>query len=117
MRIHHLALRVASVERALSFYEGVLGLAVRRRDGEAGSLRAAWVQAGDAVIMLERSLKGRGPDTGSAHVLCFEVHALGDWERRFAAAGVAIDDRTPYTLYVADPDGHRVGVSVYAFGG
>jgi len=31
------------------------------------------------------------------------------------AAGVRIEDRTAYTLYLRDPDGHRVGLSVYRF--
>jgi catechol 2,3-dioxygenase-like lactoylglutathione lyase family enzyme len=35
------------------------------------------------------------------------------WEARLGAAGVTIDDRTAATLYVRDPDGHRVGLSVY----
>jgi hypothetical protein len=29
---------------------------------------------------------------------------------------VAIADRTASTLYVLDPDGHRVGLSVFDFG-
>jgi hypothetical protein len=28
-------------------------------------------------------------------------------------AGVAVRDRTANTLYVQDPDGHRVGLSVF----
>ena len=34
-----------------------------------------------------------------------------DWEARLAAAGVAVVARTAYTLYVADPEGNRVGLS------
>jgi hypothetical protein len=30
---------------------------------------------------------------------------------------VAIADRTAATLYILDPDGHRVGLSVFEFGG
>ena len=78
-------------------------------------MRAVWVAAGEIVIMLERTLRGAGPDTGSGHVLAFAADDLDAWGDRLAAAGVAIDDRTPQTLFLRDPDGHRVGLSVYAF--
>ena len=114
-RLHHLALRVADCERALAFYSGLRGLPEVRRLDEGGVLRAAWVAAGDAVIMLERVLRGAGPEQGSGHVLAFAAGDLRPWEERLAAAGVTIDDRTDQTLFLRDPDGHRVGLSVYAF--
>ena len=63
--------------------------------------------------MLERSLRGSGTDQGTGHLLAFAVDDLGEWERRLDAAGLAIEDRTAHTLYVRDPDGHRVGLSTY----
>ena len=36
------------------------------------------------------------------------------WEQRLREAGIPVDDRTESTLFVSDPDGHRVGLSVYA---
>ena len=114
-RLHHLALRVADCERALSFYSGLLGLPEVRRFEQAGVLRAVWVTAGGTVIMLERALRGSGPDAGSGHVLAFAVSDLAAWEGRLRDAGIPIDDRTDETLFVRDPDGHRVGLSVYAF--
>lgn len=114
-RLHHLALRVADCERALSFYSGLLGLPEVRRLEEGGVLRAVWLAAGEAVVMLERTLRGAGPAAGSGHVLAFEAGPLGPWEDRLAAAGVPIDDRTDTTLFIRDPDGHRVGLSVYPF--
>ena len=47
--------------------------------------------------------------------LAFEAGPLDPWEDRLAAAGVPIDDRTDTTLFIRDPDGHRVGLSVYPF--
>jgi hypothetical protein len=41
------------------------------------------------------------------------VDALGPWETRLAEAQVALDDRSESTLYVRDPDGHRVGLTVF----
>lgn len=113
MRIHHLALRVADCERAARFYSRLLGLPERRRLLAGATLRAVWLDAGDAVLMLERALRGSGADEGSGHLLAFAVDDLAEWERRLGAEGVAIDDRTAHTLYVRDPDGHRVGLSAY----
>ena len=114
-RLHHLALRVADCDRALAFYSGLLGLPEVRRIEQAGALRAVWVAAGDVVIMLEKTLRGAGPSEGSGHVLAFGAADLRRWEERLAEAGVPIDDRTAETLFVRDPDGHRVGLSAHRF--
>ena len=113
MRIHHVALRVADVARALGFYAGVLGLQELERRGSSDGLAAAWLEAGEIVLMLEQRLRGQGAGAGSAHVLAFHIDDVAAWETRLAAAGVAIDDRTPHTIYVRDPDGHRVGLTTY----
>ena len=113
--IHHVALRVSDLERARRFYAGVLGLEEDRRFEESGALRSIWLRVGSARLMLERRLKGDGPEAGSGHVLALAVEDLHTWEERLATAGVAIDDRTGATLFVRDPDGHRVALSVYAF--
>jgi catechol 2,3-dioxygenase-like lactoylglutathione lyase family enzyme len=115
VRLHHLALRVADPARSAAFYAGVLGLLELRRVERDGRLAAVWLRAGECVVMLERKLRGAGPEAGSAHLVAFDVPDLADWERRLAAAGVAVADRTENTLYFSDPDGHRVAVSRYAF--
>ena len=115
MRIHHVALRVADCARSAEFYTGLLGLPELRRFAADGGPRAVWVWAGDAVVMLERALKGAGEEKGSGHVLVLAVDDLAAWEARLQEAGVPVDDRTAYTLYVRDPDGHRVGLSAYRF--
>ena len=114
-RLHHLALRVADCERSLAFYSGLLGLTEVRRLHEGDAIRAVWLAAGGAVIMLERTLRGAGPAAGSGHVLALEAGDLRSWEDRLAAAGVPVDDRTEQTLFIRDPDGHRVGLSVHRF--
>ena len=110
MRIHHVAVRVSDCARAERFYSGVLGLPLlrRREDGAA-----VWLQAGDAILMLERALRGAGAKDGSGHVLALEIDDLGRWEQTLVAAGVPIVDRSPHTLFVQDPDGHRVGLSTF----
>jgi hypothetical protein len=120
MRIHHVALRVADVDRAAAFYTGVFGLPVVRRQEDAAGPRSAWLDAGGTVLMLERRLAGTGSETGSAHLLALDARSpdaaldpFAVWESRLADAGVPVDDRTPHTLYCRDPDGHRVGLSVH----
>jgi glyoxylase I family protein len=114
-RIHHVALRVADPERSLAFYGDLLGLVEKRRFDEGGRVRSIWMSVGDSVVMLERAIKPAGGE-GSGHVLVFAVSDLAAWQSRLAAAGVAIADRTAATLYVIDPDGHRVGLSVFPLG-
>ena len=108
MRIHHVALRVADLEKCRAFYAGVLELKEIRHTGDA-----VWLRAGDVVLMLEARLRGTGQPFGSGHLLAFAVEDLPLWEKKLADAGVAIDDRTATTLYVRDPENHRVGLSVY----
>jgi diguanylate cyclase (GGDEF)-like protein len=116
--LHHVALRVANVERSLAFYGGLLGLRELRRFDEAGGvLRSAWLEAGPVVLMLERRLRGSGAETGSGHLLALAIADLSAWEKRLGEAGVAVEDRTEHTLYVRDPDGHRVGLSDFAIAG
>lgn len=115
--IHHLALRVRSCEVSLSFYSVVFGLVETKRFEEGGRLRAAWMRAGDVVVMLERSLRGRGPDDGSGHVLVFAAADLLAAEEKLRRLGIPLSDRTPSTLYFQDPDGHRCGLSVYELEG
>jgi len=111
MRIHHLALRVRDLEVAREFYCGLLGLPEMKRDDS----RSIWLRAGDTVLMLERTLRGKGADEGSGHVLALAAEDLAIWEQKLAVAGIPIEDRTAATLYVRDPDGHRVALSVYRF--
>ena len=111
---HHLALRVRDVERSLGFYAGVLGLPeLDRRPGPEGGLEAAWLVLEPGILMLERTLRGEGAEAGSGHVLAIGVQDLGAWGQRLFEAGIAVVDRTDATLFVQDPDGHRVGLSVY----
>jgi catechol 2,3-dioxygenase-like lactoylglutathione lyase family enzyme len=115
MRIHHIALRSPEPERSARFYRDVLGLGEIRRETQNGELRSVWLSLEDAVLMVERTLRGTGPESGSGHLLAFAVDDLLIWEKRLQDHGIAVDDRTTYTLYIHDPDGHRIGLSTYGF--
>ncbi len=118
MRIHHLALRVADLERARAFYGDVLGLTESRRfEHPDGSPRSIWFEAGDALLMLETRLAGSGAEQGSGHLLAFAIDDRERWAERLAQAGVPVLERSAHTLYVRDPDGHRVGLSSYPTAG
>jgi glyoxylase I family protein len=113
VRLHHVALRVADCEASLAFYSGLLGLPETRRKLAGDHVESVWLQAGETILMLERRLRGGGSDSGSGHLLALAAEDLGEWERRLTQAGVAIEDRTTHTLYLRDPDGHRVGLTTY----
>lgn len=112
MRLHHLALRTADVPRLEEFYRGVLGLRVVRRT-EASSV---WLDAGGTLIMLERRADGEpSVPEGTLELVAFAITEgeRAAWAAKLANAGIAIEARTDFTLYVRDPDGRRVGVSAY----
>jgi glyoxylase I family protein len=84
--------------------------------------RAVWLDLGNgAFLALERAAEpavGASSDRTADPVLGYLMIALriasaarADWEARLAAAGVTVVHRTAYTLYVADPEGNRVGLS------
>ena len=117
LRIHHVALRVKDPEASALFYRDLLGLPeVRRFEDGSGDLRSIWLEAGDALLMLEREIRLPSPAEGSSHVLALRVDSISTWAQRLHAAGIEVADRTDFTLFVRDPDGHRVGLSVYENG-
>jgi catechol 2,3-dioxygenase-like lactoylglutathione lyase family enzyme len=118
MRIHHVALQVTDLERARSFYAGLLGFTVTREQAHA-----LWLDAGGSIVMLERC-DGEGDDAGDhawasprpgPFVVAF---AIAPGERaalraRLIDAGVTIDHESAFTLYVRDPFGARLAFSHY----
>lgn len=115
--VHHVAIGVRDLARCEAFYAGVLGLPVLRRwpaaDG-AGD-RSVWLDLGrGAFLALERVTAASVPEDRAGYLMiavAIGLPARAGWEARLAAAGVAVVHRTDYTLYVADPEGNRVGLS------
>lgn len=118
VRIHHLALRTADVGKLVSFYAGILGLAVVESHGTSANRHAerAWLSIGDGVLMIERrDVDEPAVVAGTKELIAFAVSAdeREAFVERLANAGTAIEARTEHTLYFRDPDGRRVGVSSY----
>ncbi|MBX3223112.1 MAG: VOC family protein [Labilithrix sp.] len=112
MRIHHLAFRTSDLAKLERFYTEAIGLAVLRRDDD----RSVWLDAGGSLVMLERREDAEPAIApASKELVCFAIapDAHAATLARLAAAGVAIEARTAYTLYFRDPDGRRVGVSSF----
>jgi len=111
MRIHHLAFRTGNLARLEAFYVSALGLAVVQRHEE----RSVWLDAGGSFVMLERRDDDEAPLLTSNELVAFgiapDTRALV--LERLAAAGVAVEASTEFTLYVRDPDGRRIGLSSY----
>lgn len=120
VRIGHVHLKVADLERALAFYCGVLGFAVTQRYGR----EAAFVSAGGYHHHLGLNTwesRGGSPPppgaTGLYHVaILYPTRAsLAGALRRVLDSGTAIDGAADHgvseALYLRDPDGN--GVELY----
>lgn len=125
--IHHLAVKLHDLERAIPFYRDVLGFPEQQRHHrEDGSLRSVWLDVGQgAFLALEEVEPGSGAATAASraeegdgerpgwHLMAFRIRPQ-DREQvaaHLAAHGVEIIRRTRWTLYVRDPEGNRVGLS------
>ena len=120
VRIGHVHLKVADLERALAFYCGVLGLELMQRFGDS----AAFISAGGYhhhIGLNTWESKGGNPPapgtTGLFHLaLLYPTRAtLGDALKRLIAAGIQLDGAADHgvseALYLRDPDGN--GVELY----
>jgi hypothetical protein len=116
LRVHHLAVRVADLDRSEAFYAGVLGLAVlRRHDDDAGRPRAVWLALEGSFLALELApAPARPPEGGpSFHCIALEIpiSEREPWRRRLESAGHPIERETPSTIYARDPDQNLIGFS------
>jgi catechol 2,3-dioxygenase-like lactoylglutathione lyase family enzyme len=112
--LDHVVLRVADMDRAIEFYEQVLGLHIERRLSEIGLVQ---LRAGDAMIDLvpqkEDEAEGRNMDHYAVQIESLDVEALsahlrrhgvdpGEVRRRYGAEGYGS------SIYITDPDGNTV---------
>lgn len=120
VRIGHVHLKVADLDRALEFYCGVLGFELIQRYGS----EAAFISAGGYhhhIGLNTWESRGGSPPapgtTGLYHVaLLYPTRAaLADALRRLMAGGIRLDGASDHgvseALYLSDPDGN--GIELY----
>lgn len=120
VRIGHVHLKVADLDRALRFYCDVLGFALMQRMGES----AAFISAGGYhhhIGLNTWQSKGGPPPprgtTGLFHlaILYPDRRSLAEALRRLQAAGIPLDGAADHgvseALYLRDPD--QNGVELY----
>jgi catechol 2,3-dioxygenase len=123
VRVGHIHLKVADLDRSLAFYRDGLGFAVIA-DGRPFGLQAAFLAAGDyhhhIGLNTWESAGGAPPPpghTGLYHVAFVypDRHELATAVRRLRDHGYAIDHATDHaatvSVYLEDPDGN--GVELY----
>jgi catechol 2,3-dioxygenase len=120
VEIGHVHLKVADLDRALSFYEGVLGFEITQRAGHSAVFLSAGGYHHHIALNTWESEGGSPPPPGSTGLYHFAVRyptraALADALRRVVAAGVALDGASDHgvseALYLRDPDGN--GLELY----
>jgi catechol 2,3-dioxygenase len=120
VRIGHVHLKVANLQRALDFYCGVLGFELTQRHGE----EAAFVSAGGyhhhIGLNTWESHDGSAPPKGTTGLYHFAIlyptrAALADALKRLTQANISLaaasDHGVSEALYLSDPDGN--GIELY----
>ncbi|MEM7775485.1 MAG: VOC family protein [Pseudomonadota bacterium] len=120
VRIGHVHLKVADLDRALAFYCGVLGFELKQRYGDSAAFVAAGGYHHHIGLNTWRSKAGPRPPenaTGLFHaaILYPSRAALADALKRLTDAGIELDGASDHgvseALYLSDPDGN--GLELY----
>jgi catechol 2,3-dioxygenase len=120
VRMGHVHLKVADLERALGFYRDVLGFELMQRMGDQAAFLSAGGYHHHIALNTWESLDGKPPPPGTTglyhHAIVYPNRAtLADALRRLIAAGIglegAADHGVSQSLYLRDPDGN--GVELY----
>src|SRR5271165_3644820 len=118
--IGHVHLKVADLDRAISFYHDVLGFELQMRRGNQAAFLSAGGYHHHIGLNTWESLGGKPPPHGSTglyHVaILYPTRAeLADALRRVIAAGIPLDGASDHgvseALYLRDPDDN--GVELY----
>ena len=120
VKIGHVHLKVADLERALGFYRDVLGFEVTQRMGRQAAFLSAGGYHHHIGLNTWESAGGSPPPAGTTglyHVaILYPTRALlADALRRVLAAGIELDGAADHgvseAIYLRDPDGN--GVELY----
>lgn len=112
MELHHLAFRTSDVASLAAFYQDVFGFEVVRESLPA----SLWLAlGGNAVLMIEARVGDERPlASGSMELVAFRAdERTRSVIRDKALERDCFDGETPFTVYLRDPDGRRIGVSTY----
>jgi catechol 2,3-dioxygenase-like lactoylglutathione lyase family enzyme len=110
--LNHLTLAVTELGRSISFYVDVLGLNLRAGWGEG-----AYLDAGDLWLCLSvDAAAANGPNADYTHyafdVAAEDFNALFDRVRKAGASEWRRNKSEGASLYICDPDGHRLELHV-----
>jgi catechol 2,3-dioxygenase len=120
VRIGHVHLKVANIDRALAFYCGVLGFQLMQRRGPDVAFISAGGYHHHIGLNTWESRGGSPPAPGTTGLYHFAVLyptrvALADALRRLIAAGITLEGASDHgvseALYLRDPDDN--GVELY----
>jgi catechol 2,3-dioxygenase len=120
VRIGHVHLKVADLERSLGFYCGVLGFELMQRFGTSAAFISAGGYHHHIGLNTWESAGGSHPGPGTTGLYHLAVlyptrSALADALRRLIAAGIPLDGASDHgvseALYLRDPDDN--GVELY----
>jgi len=120
VRIGHVHLKVAELERALGFYRDVLGFELTQRYGSGAAFLAAGGYHHHVGLNVWESRGGPPPPPGTTGLYHLAILyptrvALAEALRRVLAAGIplegAADHGVSESIYLRDPDGN--GVELY----
>lgn len=120
VRIGHVHLKVANLERALEFYCGVLGFALTQRYGPSAAFVAAGAYHHHIGLNTWESHGGSAPPPGTTGLYHLAIvyptrSELADALRRVLGAGIPLDGAADHgvseALYLRDPD--QNGVELY----
>ncbi len=120
VRIGHVHLKVADLERALAFYRDVLGFELTQRYGRQAAFLSAGGYHHHIGLNTWESQGGSPPPAGTTGLYHLAILyptrlELADALRRVLAAGIALDGASDHgvseALYLRDPDGN--GVELY----
>jgi len=120
VRIGHVHLKVANLERALFFYRDVLGFELTQRYGDEAAFLSAGGYHHHIGLNTWESAGGKPPPSGSTGLyhlaIAYPTRAeLADALRRLMRAAIPLDGASDHgvseALYLRDPDGN--GVELY----
>lgn len=120
VRLGHVHLKVADLDRALAFYHGVLGFDITQRLGNSAAFLSAGGYHHHIGLNTWESRRGQAPAQGTTGLYHLAVlyptrAALGDALHRLREAGIPLDGAADHgvseALYLRDPDGN--GVELY----